>query len=124
MAKVSRKYRDIATRMMAEQSALKKDQKSYEKMSRIDYQLPAPLSTFEYIRPFRSTKPYNSLRGARNALSNLDEDLHIHPITVAKVTGDDDSKASKELANRWETVLKWQMQKANVRKGNLRGDIV
>jgi len=124
MAKTPRRYRDIATRMIREQAALKSDQKSYEKMSRIDYQLPAPLSTFEYIRPFRSTKPYNSLRGARNALSNLEEDLHIHPITVAKVTGDDDSKASKELANRWETVLKWQMNKANVRKGNLRGDIV
>ena len=124
MARAPRKFRDIALRLMEEQARLKQDQKQYEKMSRVDYKLPEPLNTFEYIRPFRSTKPYNSLRGARNALSNLEEDIHIHPITVAKVTGDDDSKASKELANIWETVLKWQMNKANVRKGNLRGDIV
>jgi hypothetical protein len=90
----------------------------------VDYKPPAPLSTLEYIRPFTSTKPYNSLRGARNAFGGLEEELHIHPITVAKVTGDDDSKASMELANIWETVLKWQMRKAQVRKGNGRADIV
>ena len=124
MAKTPRKFRDIAVRLMREQSALKSDQKALEAMSRVDYQLPAPLSLFEYIRPFRSTKPYNSLRGARNALSNLEEDLHIHPITVAKAVGDDTSKEAKELANSWETVLRWQMRKANSRKGNLRADIV
>lgn len=110
--------------MTKEQAALKQDQKGLEKMSRVDYQLPPPLQALEHIRPFRSTKPYNSLRGARNALSNLEEDLHIHPITVSKAIGDDDSKAAAELANRWETVLRWQMRKANVRKGNLRADIV
>ena len=126
MARTPRKFRDIAVRLMSEQGALKQDQKALEAMSRVDYRLPEPLATFEYIRPFRSTKPYNSLRGARNALSNLEEDIHIHPVTVTKAleNGDDDSKDAKELANRWETVLKWQMRQANSRKGNLRGDIV
>lgn len=124
MAKVARKYRDIATRMMAEQNGLKQDQLEYEAMSRVDYRPPEPLATLEYIRPFTSTKPFNSLRGARNALSNLEEELHIHPITVSMVVGDDDSKAAKELANIWEQTLQWQMRKANNRRGNLRADIV
>lgn len=124
MAKVARKYRDIATRMMKEQKGLKQDQLQYEAMSRVDYKPPEPLATMEYIRPFTSTKPFNSLRGARNALSNLEEDLHIHPITVSAVVEDDNSKEARELANIWEKVLQWQMRKANSRKGNLRADIV
>ena len=124
MAKIEQKYRDIAGRMIAYEKGLKEAQVAYERMSRLQYELPDKLKEWEWIRPITSTAPYDAIRGAVRALSNLDEGIEIHPVTVYKATGEEDSKKAKELANTWETVLRWELGQSHGRRKDFREDIV
>jgi hypothetical protein len=124
VAKIDQKYTDIADRMISAERDLKKAQRAYERMSRLSYELPSPLREWEWIHPVISTAPYDALRGAVRALSNLDEGIDIHPITVHKAIEDPDSKAAAELANTWEKALKWELGKSHGRRKDLREDIV
>jgi hypothetical protein len=120
-----KKIRKIAARMVAENKGLTEAREAYERMGRLQYTLPSPLDKFDWIRPIIDTSPYDALRGVTRALSNLDEELSIHPITVSKVTkADDDSKASKEKANQWEKALQWQMGRTAKRRASFRSSVI
>lgn len=114
-----------AVEMMDRYKGLKENQAQYERMSRLQYALPSPLDKFDWIRPIISTAPYDALRGATRALSNLEEDLNIHPVTVHKVTkSDDETKTSRIKANQWEKSLQWQMGRTAQRKASFRSSVV
>ena len=111
--------------MLDRYAGLKEAQAEYERMSRLQYTLPDPLDKFDWVRPIISDAPYLALKGTTRTLSNLQEDLHIHPITVHKVTkSDDESKASRTKANQWEKNLQWQMGKTSKRKASFRSSVI
>ena len=125
MAKVQQKYRDIADRMLRNESISKTFQGHYERMSRLDYRLPDSLRKWAWIHPVISTAPYDALRGTVRALSNLDETVDVHPMTVLKDSpAGPDSETTKEVASRWEDVLKYNLERASKRRKNVREDIV
>ena len=126
MAKVPQKFRDKADYLIDYYDKLKTFQIRYEEMSRLQYALPDPLSKFDWIRPVITTAPYDALRGATRALSNLKDALNIHPVSVLKALGDVDDEAmeAKALANSWETALKWQLNRASKRRKKFESDAV
>ncbi len=116
---------DIADKMIAREANLKKAQLAYERMSRLQYNLPEPLRSLDWVRPIITSAPYDALRGAQRALSNLEEGITIHPVTVAKALGgESETREAALLANRWETVLKWCLGKTSRRRKNLVEDVV
>ena len=126
MAKISKDLESKITNIIKRGADLKRVQARYEEMSRVYYRLPEPLRQFEYIRPVITTAPYDALRGATRALSNLEEGLDIHPITVVSALKgvDDQSKEAAIKANQWETVLKWQMDRAEKRRRSFPAEVV
>jgi len=127
MAKAPKKYQRLALELIENQKGLKKVQRDYERMSRLQYSLPDPLQRYQWIRPIISTAPYDALRGATRALSNLKDALDIHPITVYKALPPgtkDESLVARTLANEWETALKWQLERAEKRRKPLAADVV
>ena len=126
MAKLQQKYKDMANMLIRRDRHLKTAQAAYERMSRLQYNLPEPLNSFDWIRPIITAAPYNALRGAVRALANLEEGVTVHPITVQKALDGAgvDSMEAKELANRWETTLKWELGKAGQRRKDMRDETV
>ncbi len=114
----------IAERMMKADKKLRQSQEAYERMSRLEYELPGELGNFDWIRPMITTAPYDALRGATRSLSNLDERVNVHPVTVLQKGEAISSKAVRERANMWEKVLKWEGDLAGRRRGMMRSDIV
>jgi len=115
---------EIAQQMRQNDSVLRASQAAYERMSRLEYELPGELGNFDWIRPMITTAPYDALRGATRSLSNLDERVTVHPVTVIKDNENMSSKSVKERANRWEKVLKWEGDLASRRRGMMRSDVV
>ena len=118
MAKIDKDTSGLALHVIKRDAKLKRVQVMYEEHSRLQYKLPSPLAEFEHIRPVISSSPYLALMGSTRALSNLQDALEIHPITVLgalKGPVDDQSKAAAILANQWETALRWQLQRASGR---------
>ena len=125
MAKSFKEIRLKSAALYAIQANLKKAQGEYQRIARIQYNLPSPLNQFDWVRPIRSTAPYDALRGVTRALSNLESSLTIDPVTVVGAAGDTrDSDAAKNLANKWETIINWQMQLASKRRAAMRSSIV
>lgn len=125
MAKSFKEIRRKAAELFVNQANLKKAQAEYQRIARIQYNLPSPLSEFDWVRPIRSTAPYDALRGVTRALSNLESSLTIDPVTVTGPAGDNrDSDAAKELANKWETIIQWQLQLATKRRAAMRSSVV
>ena len=123
--KAPKEFTDTALNIIKRDKNLKAVQAEYERMSRLQYNLPEPLQRWEWIRSVISTAPYDALRGATRALSNLESALNIHPITVIKaIDADDESLAAQRLANEWETNLLWQMGRAESRLRSFASDVV
>ena len=61
----------IAKNMIDNDVALNTFQERYEGHSRLTWTLPTPLNRFEWVRPVKSTGPYDAIRGAVRVLSNL-----------------------------------------------------
>lgn len=124
MAKVDKKYIEIAKRMMDHEKNLKIAQQGYERLSRIDGGLPSPLDKWDWLIPIPSTASYDALRGAVRPLANNEPSISVHPITVSKLFDDDDSKAAKTAANYWEMALKWNLLKTSKRRKSIVEDMV
>ena len=123
--KVDKKYRELAASMFERDKFIKQDQAHYERMSNLEYSLPANLSKLPWIVPCISTSPNDSCRGVTRALSNLEESLDIDPVTVMKaVEGDDEGVEAIRLANLWEKIMQWELGRSAKRKRNLRADII
>lgn len=118
--KVDPKYSELAKAIISRDKDLKAEQFKYDAMSRLQYALPDSLSGLDWVRKQVSTLPYDALKGATRALSNLEEAVSIDPVSVMKAVGDDESRTAKELANRWERVLKWELGRSSKRRRNLR----
>ena len=125
MAKTWKEIRRKTASLHASQKNLKAVQGEYQRIARIQYSLPSPLNEFDWVRPIKSAAPYNALRGVKRALSNKKLSLTVDPVTVTKASGDKrDSDASKKLANKWETIIKWQMGLANKRRAAMQSSKV
>ncbi|KKN62881.1 hypothetical protein LCGC14_0507340 [marine sediment metagenome] len=118
------KIKRTSARMIEANKGLRKAQLAYERISRLQYELPAELNELDWIRPIIDTAPYDALRGIVRALSNLDEQLNIHPATVYKVNEDDESRDAGLTANKWEKNLQWQMGGVAKRRKAFRSSII
>lgn len=114
----------IANRMLEADKGLSEYRAAYERISNVQYTLPEPLRSWEWIRPIVSTAPHDSLRGAAMTLSNHRERLTVHPISVHREAEDDTSAAAKERANEWEKALQWAVERAFRRSANHRHSIL
>ena len=121
MSKTKEQIRKIARRLIKDHKNLRLAQKDYERMSRLVYELPAPLRQYPWVRMDMSTAPYNALRGGRAALSNLDEKLTVRPITVSS---EDETLGTKDVANEWEYTLSHIVDRAAKRRANFRGSVI
>jgi hypothetical protein len=117
--------RDHLERMVERDKGLQKSRESYQRMSRLEFTLPEPLASMEWAYPIRSASPYIALNAGTRALSNKQEILRIHPVTVLKALGnvDVDSEKARALANEWKTNLLWQMGRMEMRTPSLRSSI-
>lgn len=118
--------RKIAEYMIRRDRKLKEAQLDYERMSRLDYNLPAVMRDMEWVRPIITTRPYDALRGAVRAFANLNERLFIHPITCLEAAGvkDDESLAAINMANQWEKALQWAHGSAARRRTAYRSSVM
>ena len=116
----------IAKSMIDNDKNLNMLQEKYEGHSRLTWSLPSPLNRFEWVRPIKSTGPYDAIRGAVRVLSNLRERVNIEPISVLRaVDGEDDkSAAARKKANEWEKTLLWTMEKASKRQAGFRDSVI
>ena len=112
--------------MIANDKNLRKAQVEYERMARLDWKPPEPLGSFAGVVGRTTTAPYDALRGAATAMSNLRPQIKIHPATVLKSLGEtnDQSAAAKEMANRWETVFRWHLDQLMKRSPTFLADIL
>ncbi len=118
-------YFQSFTKELIERDAdLRKLQYKYEAISQLNYTLPEPLETLSWVVPYKSSVPYVALKGGTRALSSLDERINIHPITVSGVVSDDASMTAEQVANNWETALKWEMSRATARQPNYRQSVI
>lgn len=124
MAKTFKDIRTIAKRMLEQDKGLGEYRVAYERISNVQYTLPEPLRSWEFVRPIVSTAPHDSLRGAAMTLSNLQERLTVHPISVHLEAEDDSSAAAKERANEWEKALEWAVERASKRSANFRHSVL
>ena len=122
--KTNPEYIEKAKALVARDKAMKSDQQRYSDMSQLIYSLPSNLAKLDWVRKMVSTLPYDALRGVARALSNLDHDISIDPVTVMKAIGDDESADAKKMANDWERILKWELGRSSKRRRNLRADMM
>jgi len=124
VADTLQKYQGIAEELIRRDAMLRRMQREYERCSRLEQDLPLPLQELEWIVPFKSAAVYNALRGGERALSGLDIRPKIHPLTVFKQAGSEVGAEAERIANEWETVLKWNFQRASSRRGNVRASMI
>ena len=117
-------FQGFARELVERDKPLRVLQYQYEAISQLNYQLPEPLDLMKWVVPYKSSVPYVALKGGTRALSSLDERLNIHPITVSKIIGDDTSIVAEQLANNWETALKWSLRRATQRMPNFRASTI
>ena len=121
-------YIDQTVELIERDASLRVMQAALDRMAHLEYALPAPLAKLEWMRNFKTTAPYDALRGATRALSQLEETLNIEPVSVLKALDDpaldDDSLKARGIANTWEQALKWNMRKASTRAATYRSDLV
>jgi hypothetical protein len=111
-----------ANEMIDDFSDLRVIQRELDSMSRLDWHRPAGLEA-AWMRDFKTTAPFDAVKAGVRVLSGLDEDITIDPYAFEEYSLGDYTGA-KQKANRWETVLKWQMDRAARRRAILRQDVV
>ena len=124
MSEALTRVQTIAEQAIRRDAELRRLQREYERSSRLDQDLPLPLQELEWIVPFKSAAVYNALRGGERALSGLDIRPKIHPLTVYLAAGSDVGAEAERVANNWETVLKWNWQRAANRRGNMAASMI
>ena len=113
---------EIANDMIKNFEPLRRMQTKLDDMSRLDWNRPAGMEA-EWMRDFKTTAPFDAIKAGVRVLSGLDEDITIDPYAFEEYALGDWSGA-KQKANRWETVLKWQMDRASRRRAILRQDVI
>lgn len=119
-------YIDLVAEFADRDSKLRIVQRAMDRMAQLEYMLPSALRNLAWMRTYRTTAPFDALRGATRAMSELDEILTIDPVTVMKGLGADgqDGQKVRRKADEWEKVLAWQMTRSAKRRANFRSDIV
>ena len=114
-------YIEIANEMIEKYEGLRRVQEKLDDMSHLKWARPAGMDA-KWMRDFKTTAPYDAIRAGVRVLSGLDEDINIDPYAFPEVN-DGNLLAAKVKANSWETVLKWQMDRAARRRAILRQDV-
>ena len=121
MAQKLEYYQDLVRDLVTRDKDLRALQYKYEAISQLNYTLPEPLDSLEYVIPFRSAVPFSALKGGTRALSGLEIRPNIHPITVYKVDSD---QTAEQVASNCETVLKWELGRAMRRQPNFQRTVI
>lgn len=127
MAKALQHYIDLVGDMAARDSNLRIVQRAMDRMAELEYRLPEALRKLAWMRTYRTTAPFDALRGATRAMSELTEILTIDPVTVLKGLGEDygdDSQKARVKAGAWEKTLTWNMRRSMKRAALFRSDLV
>ena len=114
-------YLEIANEMIAQYVGLRKIQEKLDDMSHLKWSRPGGMDA-KWMRDFKTTAPYDAIRAGVRVLSGLDEDITIDPYSFPEVD-EGNLLDAKKKANEWETVLKWQMDRAARRRAILRQDV-
>lgn len=120
-------YIDEVAALVDRDAGLRAQQAAYDRIAHLEYSLPEPLARLQWMRNYRTTAPYDALRGATRALSGIEEAVTIEPVSVSRALEkgyDSDTTQARVIANQWETVLKWNMRRASQRHAIFRSDIV
>lgn len=117
-------YQTIAEQLIRRDRELRRWQFQYERASRMEQDLPAPLGELEWIVPFKSSSVFTALRGGQRALEGLEIRPKLHPLTVHKEAGTDQGSNAERIANRWETILKWNYERAARRRGDIGSSMI
>ncbi len=107
-------------------TALRAMQQAFDRMVRMEYQLPDPLLNLQWMRAYVTMMPFNAIRAAERALSYKAEALTVQEISVTKALPKgygDTSPQARALANDWERCLQWNMRRIEARSPTFRTDI-
>src|SRR3990167_11432910 len=115
-------YVEIANEFIDRYGPLRIMQEKWDRAVRLDWSRPAGMDA-PWMRDFKTTIPYDIIRAGTKVLAGLDEDITIDPYAFQEMV-DGDLTAAKLKANAWETVLKWQMDRAAGRRAILRQDVI
>lgn len=126
MAQKTQYYLELVQEFAKRDANLRIMQRAMDRMAQLDYNLPDRLRKLAWMRTYRTTAPFDALRGATRAMSELDEILTIDPVTVYRQLGDQtaDSQRARQKADGWEKALTWQMSRSAKRRTSFRSDIV
>ena len=114
-------YIEIANDMIEKYHGLRIIQEKLDDMSHLKWARPEGMDA-KWMRDFKTTAPYDAIRAGVRVLSGLEEDITIDPYAFPEVS-DGNLLAAKVKANAWETVLRWQMDRASRRRAILRQDV-
>ena len=115
----------VAKRLVLDNKEAKKFQGELYNAAQLNWALPDAMKKYPWIRRNASTQPYDAIRGAVSALSNLDIGITVHPATVlGAVEGDDISQEARTKANEWEKCLGWALARAAKRKSGFGPDVI
>ena len=114
-------YIEIANEMIEKYQGLRIIQEKLDDMSHLKWARPANMDA-KWMRDFKTTAPYDAIRAGVRVLSGLEEKITIDPYAFPEVD-DGNLLEAKRKANSWETVLKWEMDRATRRRAILRQDV-
>jgi hypothetical protein len=117
-------FTDQASAMYERDKKLRLMQEAMERMSHLDYTLPASMQRLDWVRKIVSTAPFDALRAATRALANLDERIKLEPVSILGEDDDPEGLNARRKANAVEKTLKWQLDLLAERQGTFRSDIV
>jgi hypothetical protein len=120
-------YKDRLNDYVDRDHELRKMQLGIERILHVEYEPPEDIKKLPWFRTYRSTKPYDADKAGTRALSTLEEQISIHPLTVMKAVGikeNPEADAVKQMANAWERILLQQMNMAAQRKRTPKSEIV
>ena len=119
-------YIEQAQILYERDSDLRKDQAAIERMIHAVYEPPPRLRELGWFRNFKSTQPYDGVNAGVRVLSVLDDRPTVEPVTVMAAMKKEESPdwdAAKLMANRWETILKFQSRLADGRSAINKPDV-
>lgn len=120
-------YFSEAAALVERDAGLRVMQQAMDRMSHLEYSLPDGLAELQWMRNYRTTAPYDALRGATRALSRLEEQIQIEPVSVLAAIGkdfDESSSEARQTANEWERCLQWNMRQIAKRQSVFRSDVI
>lgn len=101
-------YKNLAGKMIEADRGRNKAFQYYQKMARLDWQIPGKAAAIPGIRKVIDTTPYDSIAKARQVMASRPPKITMLPLSARE--------EDRERANMIERVLKWQLISADRRR--------